>query len=318
MQVEVPGLAVADEFDDLDDCAPTALVCFQLFEPILGALDDAGLDAQTPLQMAGRLFEHGRDFHAPVDPVDVAPGGAQDSLQFVAEAHRLDAGLSRRVYRFVQTAARELRFDHGLGSRLGVLDVEIEQAQVQVAGLVGEPQDGPAGRVKDVGDEAKLKGASTGLAVVVDGGVVLAEHPARVGVVAQSGQDRVGHARVSLGVEGDVGAAVHGQKDWLKRVRHDFAVGLPLHAHVIDQLVEDVQGQGQSVVVAGALVPFGVTAAQAEERAHVQEHAQPARDLVASGRIGGGERWLSVDVRRRALVRDGGRSGDGREFGVKE
>ncbi|QOJ36158.1 MAG: hypothetical protein HRU82_14950 [Nitrospira sp.] len=60
------------------------------------------------------------------------------------------------MYGLVEAAPRELRLDDGLGGCLRVLDIEVEQAQVEVAGLGRRPEDRAPRGMEGIEEESKF------------------------------------------------------------------------------------------------------------------------------------------------------------------
>jgi hypothetical protein len=186
MQLGVPEQAIAREVCYLSDGAARARFLLRHdLQAFIRRAQDATLDGHSTFEVRKGLVQDPRNLDLPVDAINVSTRVAENLQNFVAEAHGLDARLARRVHGLVEAPARELRLDDSLSRRLRVLDVEVQQAQVEIAGLCGWPKDRATRGMEGVEEESEFERVALRLTFTVNRGVLLPERTAGVAVVTE-------------------------------------------------------------------------------------------------------------------------------------
>ncbi|HCF62351.1 MAG TPA: hypothetical protein DFS52_30710 [Myxococcales bacterium] len=182
-------------------------------QPLVCRTQDAPFDADTTLKVRQRVVQNSRSLDLPIDAIDVPTCIPEDLQDLVPEAHGLNPSLPRRVYGLFEAASRELRLDDGFGGRLRVFYVEVEEAQVEIAGLGRWPENRATRRMEGIEQESELERVPLGRALAVDRGVLLAKWTACVCIVAKACEQLVEHPLMTRWRRIDAGRDVHGGKD---------------------------------------------------------------------------------------------------------
>lgn len=174
---------------------------------------DGPFDGDTTFKVRQRLVQNSGNLDLPIDTIDVPTCIPEDLQDLVPEAHGLNPRLPRRVDGLFEAASRELRLDDGFGGRLRVFYVEVEEAQVEIAGLGRWSENRASGRMEGIEQESELERVPLGRALAVDRGVLFAKWTACVCIVAKASEQLVEHPLVTLWRRSDAGRDVHGGKD---------------------------------------------------------------------------------------------------------
>jgi hypothetical protein len=118
-----------------DGMARAAFLVQHDFHSLIGSAQYAAFDRNPALEVSQGLAQRAWYFDPPVGPIDIATSVSKNLQYLIAEPDGLNSGLTGRMHRFVEATTRELRLDHCLRRGLRILDIEVEQSQVKVAGL---------------------------------------------------------------------------------------------------------------------------------------------------------------------------------------
>ncbi len=280
MQLGVSEKAIACEVCHLGDAAARAgfLVGHDL-QPLIGRPQDATLHGNPAFEVRQGLVQRARCIHLPVDPVDVSTRVPEDLENLVAKANGLDPGLPCRVHGLVEAPACKLRFDHSLRGRLRILDVEIEQAQIEIARFCRRTEDRPTRRVEGIKEESEFERVTLSLTLTIDGGVLLAKGTAGIAIVAEPAEKLVEHPLVAFWRRIDASRSIHRGKHRPKHPRHHLAVSLCFEAEAVDHDIEHSQRERQTVVVPELGIADRVASPHPIERQRVQQNPKATREV---------------------------------------
>ena len=147
------------------------------------------------------------------------------------------AGLSGLL---VEAPARELRLDDRVGGRLRVLDVDLEQAEPEVAYLARRPKHGPARGMERVEEKPEFERVACSPPLAGDRHVLfsVSERAPCITVVPQRGHEPIGHALVALRRYWLAAASSNSAKQRPKRARQNIAIIFRLEAQPMDHYME--------------------------------------------------------------------------------